>query len=250
MNYGRKLNSIVRKFDLESDVQRKQAYIECVKYADKHYANTFDINPFLKEAAEILKQEYIVKDAIYCMTPFDKTEKVMLEYTKSHGPTMTANKSGLIYLSNLLLNLSKAKMMGEHIHLRCDKYPMSGKTFPLTIYIEDDDWFSKHDSDDAGQKPEPKIEQRDIDPFSIVGVVFTRPGPPTIQLEPLKFYKILQTEKYTRQKVWKKKIRDTDDRLYVFTFLDDSNVSVRFALDLDDKEIFFLSQKDLGKKEY
>jgi hypothetical protein len=248
MNYEKKLNSIIRKFDLESDVQRKQAYIECVKYADTHYANTFDINPFLKEAAEILKQEYIVKDAIYCMTPFDKTERVMLEYTKSNGPTMTANKSGLVYLSKLLLNLSKAKMTGEHVHLWGDKYPMVGKTFPLTIYIGDDSWFSKHDdSDEADQKPEPEMEQRDIDPFSIVGVVFTRPGPPTIQLEPLKFYKIRQTEKYTDQKVWKKKIRNSDNRLYVFTFLDDSNVSVRFALDLDDKEVFFLSQKDLGK---
>ncbi len=248
MNYGEKLNSIIKKYDLESDVQRKQAYIECVRYADSHYANTFDINPFLKEAAEILKQEYIVKDAIYCMTPFDKTERVMLEYTKSNGPTMTANKSGLIYLSKLLLNLSKAKMMGEHVHLWCNKYPMTGKTFPLTIYIEDDAWFPKHDdSVDADQKPEPEIEHRDIDPFSIVGVVFTRPGPPTIQLGPLKFYKIRQTEKYTHQKVWKKKIRDTASRLYVFTFLDDSNVSVRFALDLDDKEIFFLTQKDLGK---
>jgi hypothetical protein len=248
MNYWKELNSIIRKFDLESDVQRQQAYIECIKYADTHYANTFDINPFLKEAAVILKQEYVIKDAIYGMTPFDKTERVILEYKKSYGPTITANRSGLLYLSKLLLNLSKAEMMGEHVHLWCDKYPMAGKTFPLTIYIEDDTWFSEHgDSNDADQKSEPIIEQRDIDPFSIVGVVFTRPGPPTIQLEPLKFYKIRQIEKYTNQKVWKKKVRDLDNnRLYVFTFLDDSNISVRFALDLDDKEIFFLSQKDLG----
>ncbi len=248
MNYKEELNSIINKYDLDSNVQRKQAYIECVKYADSHYANTFDINPFLKEAAEILKQEYIVKDAIYSMTPFDSTEKVKLEYSQSNGPTMTANRSGLAYLSKLLQNLSKAKHAGEHVHLWGDKHPMTGKTFPLTIFFEDDVWFSKHDdSDDADQKPEPEIEQRDVDPISIVGVVFTRPGPPTIQLEPLKYYKIRQSEKYTDQKVWKKKIRDTDNRLYVFTFLDDSNVSVRFALDLDDKEIFFLSQNDLEK---
>jgi hypothetical protein len=247
MNYWEKLNSIIRKYDLASDVQRQQAYFECITYADTHYANTFDINPFLKEAAEILKQEYVVKDAIYGMTPFDKTERVVLKYKKLHGPTITANKSGLIYLSKLLLNLSNAKIMGEHVHLWCDKHPMAGDTFPLTIYIEDDTWFSKHDdSEDADQKPEPKIEQRDIDPFSIVGVVFTKSGPPTIQLVPLKFYKIQQIEKYTDQKVWKKKVRDIDNnRLYVFTFLDDSNVSVRYAMDLDDKEIFFLSQKDL-----
>jgi hypothetical protein len=249
MNYEKELNSIIKKYDLDSDEQRKQAYAECVKYADAHYASTFEINPFLKEAAEILKQEHIVKDAIYSMTPFDNAEKVNLEYSKSNGPTMTANRSGLIYLSKLLLNLSKANMTGEHVHLRCDKRPMSGKTFPLTISFEDDAWFSKHvDSEnDDNQKEEQLIVQRDMDPFFIVGVVFTRPGPPTFQIRPLIFYKVIHIEKYTDQKVWKKKLRETNSRLYIFTFLDDSNVTVRYALDLDDKEIFFLSQKDLGR---
>ena len=247
MKYEKELDSIIKIYDLDSDEQRKQAYIECVKYADAHYANTCEINPFLTEAAEILKhQDYFVKDAIYSMTPFDNTEKVNMECSKSNGPTITANRSGLIYLSKLLLNLSKANATGDHVHLRCDKRPMTGKSFPLTIFFENDAWFSKHvDTEDAVQKQEQVIVQREIDPFSIVGVVFTRPAPPTFQIRPLNFYKVLHTEKYTDQKVWKRKLRETNIRLYVFTFLDDSNVTVKYALDLDDKEIFFLSQKDL-----
>ncbi len=249
MNHEKELGSIIKKYDLDSDVQRKQAYLECVSYADAHYANTLEIDAFLKEAAGILnQQEHIVRDAIYSMVPCDEPEKVNLECLESNGPTMTANRSGLLYLSSLLLNLSKAAMTGERVHLWRDKPPMTGKTCPLTVVLEDDAWFSKPvETNDAGQKQEQVIEQRDIDPFTIVGVVFTRPAPPTFQIRPLHFYKVINAEKYADQKVWKKKFRETSGRLYVFTFLDDANVTARYALDLDDKEIFFLSQKDLGK---
>lgn len=248
MNYEKELDSIIKKYDLDSDEQRKQAYLECVSYADAHYANTLEIHAFLKEAAGILKQrEHIVSDAVYSLAPCDNSEKVNLDCSESNGPTMTANRSGLLYLSSLLLNLSRAAMTGEHVHLWRDKRPMTGKTCPLTIVLEDDAWFSKPvETKDADQKQEQVIEQRDIDPFSIVGVVFTRPAPPTFQIRPLHFYKVVNAEKYTDQKVWKKKLREISSRMYVYTFLDDSNVTARYALDLDDKEIFFLSQKDLG----
>jgi len=249
MNYEEELDSIIKKYDLDSDVQRKQAYLECVSYAGAHYAGTLEIQAFLKEAAGILnQQEHVVRDAIYSMVPCDEPEKVNLECLESNGPTMTANRSGLLYLSSLLLNLSKSAMTGEHVHLWRDKRPMTGRTCPLTVVLEDDAWFSKPcETGDAGQKQEQGIEQRDIDPFSIVGVVFIRPALPTFQVRPLQFYKVIHAEKYTDQKVWKKKFRETRSRLYVFTFMDDANVTARYALDLDDKEIFFLSEKDLGK---
>jgi len=114
-----------------------------------------------------------------------------------------------------------------------------------TAFLEDDAWFSKIiDTEDADQE---QVIVRDIDPCSIVGMVFTRPAPPTFQRRPLNFCRVIYAEKYTDQTVWKKKLRETNGRLYVFTFLDDSNVTARYALDQDDKEIFFLSQKDLGK---
>lgn len=160
---------------------------------------------------------------------------------------MTANKTGLKYLSDLFLNLSQAKMTGEHVHLWSDKQPMTGKTFPLTIFFEDDEWFSKNEKSDHGdEKQEQQFDIRDIDPGSIFGLVFTKPAPPTLQLRPLKLYKTNHVEKYIDQKVWSKKLRDTRDRMYVFSFTDDAGQAVRFALDLDDKELFFLSKKDLG----
>ena len=64
-------------------------------------------------------------------------------------------------------------------------------------------------------------------------------------MTPLKVYKVKKCEKYLKQKVWKKEIRDEIDRMYIFTFENDAKEEIEFAFDLDDTEIFFLTNSNL-----
>ncbi len=242
MSYKSKIDSIAKKYNLDSDVERKQAYQECLAYAEQHYADTYDINPFLKEAADRFGQQYVNKNAIYRMVKSDGSEKATLDYSESNGPTLTANRSGLKLLSNLFLALSKCKMEGEHIHLWNNTHPMSGNTYPLTIYYENDNWFSQNEEEQPKKQADSKnIPTRDVNPASVTGLVFTTPAPPSISLTHMRFYKVNGFKKYDGQKVWRKTIRENNDRMMIFAFLDDTKTEIEFALDLDDKEILLLS---------
>jgi hypothetical protein len=242
MAYKSKIDRIIKKFNLDSDVEKKKAYQACIEYADKHYSNTYDINPFLKEAADRLTQQYVVKNAIYGMVKSNGLELATLAYSENYGPTLTVNKSGLRFLSKLFLTLSKCKMYGEHVHLWNNKLPMTGKTFPLTIYCEKDDWFAAQHDEVKIKKDDSKneIPTRNIDPESIIGIVFTKPNPPTLSLTPMRSYKVIACEKYSGQKVWRKMLRKSQDRMMVFTLIDDAKEKIDFALDLDDPEFLLL----------
>lgn len=250
MTYKKVLAKIVNKYDLTSESQKKIAYKECLDYANEHYSSSLQINPFLKEAADALGQQHVVIDAIYQMTPSDGTEKVTLTYHEDNGPTLSANKSGLEFLAKTLSNLSRSKMAGEHVHLWGNKFPMTGNTFPLTIYYVEDNWFkteeeSETEPEEQEKEAESKIPVRDILAEDVAGVVFTKALPPQILLTPLHFYKAIGTEKYTSQKVWSKCVRNNTDRMHVLTLLDDADTEMSIAVDLDDDELFFLSLKDL-----
>jgi len=242
MAYKSKIDRIIKKYNLDSDVEKKRAYQDCIKYADDHYSSTYDINPFLREAADRLDQQYIIKNSIYGMVKSNGSELATLTYSESNGPTLTANKSSLRFLSKLLLALSKCKMNGEHVHLWNNKLPMTGKTFPLTIYCEKDDWFSAQHDEMKPKKDEGKkdIAKRNIKPKSIVGIVFTKPSPPTLSLTPMRFYKVVACTKYAGQKVWRYMIRKSVDRMMVFTLIDDAKEKLDIALDLDDQDVLLL----------
>jgi len=250
MKYKEIIESVVADLALDSDVQKKKAYQKCIEYADQHYANSADINPFLKEAADALGQQYVIKNAIYGMTPLDGSEKSTLEYSESNGPTLTVNKSGLLFFTNLFSNLAKSEMAGEHVHLWTDKDPMVGKTFPLTIYYEEDEWFERQEEDEEkiDEKQEDDIPQREIDPDAVVGLVFTKPAPPMLSLTSMRFYKISSVMKYNGEKVWSKSIREDTSRMYLVTFLDDTRQEMSFALDIDDEEILLLTSLDIQRE--
>ncbi len=248
MKYKDIIKTIVAGQKLDSDNDKKKAYQKCIDYADKHYANSVDINPFLKEAANIFGQQYIVKNAIYGMTPCDGSEKSTLEYTEANGPTLTVNKSGLLFYANLFSNLAKSEMEGEHVHLWGNTHPMVGKTFPLTIYFEGDDWFKQKESVEVTDtKDDNKITERSINPNEIAGLVLTKPAPPTLSLTPMRFYRINRIRKFNGEKVWSKSIRESRDRLYIFTFLDDAREEISFAFDIDDSDILMLTSLDIER---
>jgi len=247
MDYDKIIKQLISEFELDSEIGRKKAYQKCIEYADLNLDDTSDYNPFVTRASERLVQENIHKDIARRTVEESGDEKLHLTYSKKSGPVLTGNASGLSYLSRIIKNLSEAIMNSEHSHLYYGEPPLYGSSYPLTIYLEGDDWFRKIDQDDKKKKGNRKTEykHRDIDIDKIVAFLVSDRVPPDFMMTPNKIYKISSCEKYKDQDVWIKKIRETTDRLFIFKFTRDDDEIEEIALDLDDEKVLFFAKDDL-----
>ncbi|MHC4568530.1 MAG: hypothetical protein ACYTE3_22555 [Planctomycetota bacterium] len=247
MDYRNIIEQLIAEYDLDSDVGRKKAYEKCIEYADCDLDFTPDYNPFLDAAAERLGQEPVRKDIARRMTRKSGTEKLHLIYSEEVGPVLTGNATGLSYLSEVLKGLSNATINGEHSHFYDGEPPLYGNSYPLTIYFEDDEWFARHARGEEANEENGSTEheQRDVDvdkieAFMLRGKVIVDP-----MMTPGKIYKVSTCHKYHKQDVWVKKIREQEDRVFIFDFNRDDGEPQQLALDLDDKEVLFFTEEHL-----
>ena len=247
MDYDKIIKQLISEFELDSEIGRKKAYQKCIEYADLNLDDTSDYNPFVTRASERLVQENIHKDIARRTVEESGDEKLHLTYSKKSGPVLTGNASGLSYLSRIIKNLSEAIMNSEHSHLYYGEPPLYGNSYPLIIYLEDDDWFAKHAQDDEKEERNvsTKYKYRAIDVDKIVAFLVSDRVPPDFMMTPNKIYKISSCEKYKDQDVWIKKIRETTDRLFIFKFTRDDDEIEEIALDLDDEKVLFFAKDDL-----
>jgi hypothetical protein len=249
MDYKSVIENLISGFDIKSELGSKKAYTKCIDYANENFKAPKDFNSFIAEAAKMLDQMPYKKDVVAETVPTSGDEKLHLSYSKEVGPVLTGNKSGLSYLAGLVGKLAVLEDAGEHTHLRYGEFPMYGKTFSLTIYLEDDSWFIKHanKTPDTEKAVPIKRKQRDLNPNTVIAFAIFDYAPPTLPVIKGNIYKVKSCVKYKDQKVWVKGISDESDRLYVFEFDDDSGVSNQFALDLDDPTVLFLTKNDIRK---
>ncbi len=243
-DYASIVQKLIKGNNLDVDLERRNAFNKCLEYAENKLKDNSDYNYFVSIAAKTLGQPSILKD-ITSSIQTKGDEKLYLFYNPSHGPELCGNQSGLAYLSDILSRLAKSKLDSDHIHLDDIEGYLYGNSYPLTIYKEKDAWFAEHAKP---QEPEPKkpIQQRHLNPSDIKALLLPGPIPPAPELiTKNKVYKVIRVEKYQNQKVWKKSIRQSSDRMFVFSFLDDGGNPVSFALDLDDEAIFLFTEKDL-----
>jgi len=249
MDYKSVIENLISGFDIKSELGRKKAYTKCIDYAKENFKASKEFNSFVAEAAKMLDQMPYRRDVAAEIVSSYGDEKLHLSYSKETGPVLTGNKSGLSYLSKLIENLSVSDEPGNHTHFYHGEFPMYGKTFSLTIYLEDDSWFIKH----ANKTPETeqaapiKRKQRDLNPNTIIAFVIFDNLPPTLPVIKGNIYKVKSCVKYKDQKVWVKGISDESDRIYVFEFNDDNGVASQFALDIDDPNVLFLTENDIRK---
>lgn len=249
MDYDKIIEQLISEFELDSETGRKKAYQKCIEYADLNLDDTSDYNPFVTRASERLGQENIHKDIARRTVEESGDEKLHLTYSKESGPVLTGNASGLSYLSRVIKNLSETTMNSEHSHFYYGEPPLYGNSYPLIIYLEDDDWFVKHAQDDKEKEGhgETKYKYRNIDVDKIVAFLVSDRLPPGFMMTPNKIYKVSSCEKYKDQDVWIKRIRDKTDRLFIFKFTRDDDEIEEIALDLDDEKVLFFAEADLAQ---
>ena len=249
MDYEKILKQLISKFEIDSETDRKKAYQKCIEYADQNLDNTFHYNPFIKKVAETLGQVPIRKDISRRIVVESGNEKLHLIYSKESGPQLTGNASGLSFFSEVLKKLSEATMNGEHAHFFYGEPPLYGNSYPLTIYLESDDWFRKIDQDDKKKQKNSKTEykHRDIDTEKIVAFLISDKVPSELLITPNKIYKVSSSEKYEDKDVWFKKIREETDRVYIFQFRRDDNEIEEIGLDIDDEKVLFFTKDNLSQ---
>lgn len=247
MDYDKIIEQLISEFELDSKIGRKKAYQKCIEYADLNLDDTSDYNPFVTRASEMLGQEKIHRDIARRTVEESGDEKLHLTYSKETGPVLTGNASGLSYLSRVIKNLSEAKINSEHSHFYYGEPPLYGNSYPLIVYLEDDDWFVKHAQDDKkeGRNGTTKYKCRDIDVDKIVAFLVCGRVPPDFMMTQNKIYKVSSCEKYKDQDVWVKEIRGATDRVFTFKFRRDDDEIEEIALDLDDKTVLFFTKDDL-----
>ncbi len=237
------IRELIKGTNLDDDLDRKKAFHKCVEYAENKLKDNSEYNHFVSIAAKTLRQPAIVKNISESIQTRGD-EKLYLSYSPSHGPELCGNEPGLSFLSHIFGTLSRSKMDGEHVHLYAGEEPLYGNSYPLTIFKEGDQWFEEH-AKSKEMKPEEPIRQRNLSPSEIKALLFPVPIPPSELITQNKIYKVIRVEKYRNQKVWEKRIRESNDRMFVFSFLDDGGKPASFAFDLDDEAIFLFTGTDL-----
>ncbi len=239
------VTSIGVDYDLTSDLGRRKAFDACVRYADERLIDNIDYNYFMSLAGKRFQCPPVFKDVLR-LVPSDGSEKVILEYIEKSGPCLAANRNGLTYLSRAFAILATSRLRGDHVHLRYHEFPMVGRSFPLTVYLEDEAWFEdqiKKESSAKDATHEPP--RRDVDPDQVRAFIITDQMPSELLLTRGQVYLVHRAEKLRDQKICKKFIRDNTERMYLFEFTDDEGGLTNLGLDLDDSGIVFLTEKSL-----
>jgi transcriptional regulator with XRE-family HTH domain len=249
------LDTILSAFDLSQPVGRKQAYQECLRYADQRWSGTRDHNPFTWTAAERLRQDRIVVDVFRRHVPEGGDEALRLSWEEGTGPVLAGNRAGLRYLHGLLGRIADHATPGEHVHLRDEDGLWRGCSFPLTLSLLDEERFAAEESEDGETEEEDaedgerggQPQRREIEPRKIAALmVLYEHILPEMLLTPGKLYRVLDCHRFSEgERVWRCGMRDEIDRTYVFHFRWDDGKKTEVAFDLDDPNVLFLTKEAL-----
>ena len=247
MDYLKIIENLIGQFDLSLETQRRLAYMRCQEYADEHLAAGEDWNRFLERAAKILRVPPARKDVARKATAQVGDEKLHLAYSPQSGPTLAGNVSGLVYLSKVLNNIAGLGSSGEHSHFYYGQCPLVGKSFPLTVSLEDEKWFAERagDADTDSQDDSQQVPERDIPEEQVIAFQICGPAPPNLGVTSYKVYRILSVDKYTNQDAWTKETRESTHRIRMLSFVDDAGHQRTLGLDLDDQQVAFLRKEHL-----
>lgn len=248
MNHLKIINDLILGFDLSQRSEANRAYRKCLDYADEHFSDDMQCNTFINEAAKLLHQPKVLKNTAEQKAIANTHSKIHLYFSESNGPCLVGNKDGLRYLSEVTQNLSRSSLPGEHIHLYYNEFPLYGDSYALTIYYENDDWFKTYAQQkpaDADEEQTESIPKRNFDIDSIYAFMANTEPPPTMPIISNKIYKVTSITQYTDQKIWKKEIRDSKERMIVASFINEDDTEEQFAFDIDDKAIVILTKSDV-----
>lgn len=249
MEFDAVLDSLLVGCDMRSELDRRRTFLKCVEYADAN-VDADEYNTFLMLAAEKLGQAKLMREAMSLAVRTTGNEKLHLRFDETEGVQLIGNQAGLMYLSRVLKNLSQAKSAGEHITLGYGEKPLTGESYPLAAYVEDDSYFNDISEllpADGGMM-EQQFDLRDVNPNEIAAFYIIDYAPEECGLSANTVYPVAGWEKYVPgMLVWRKELRPEMDRVVILRFVAADGTEARLAVDMDDPDIGFVTFGDIKK---
>lgn len=244
----RVLDSIILGCETSSAEGRQKAFEQCLDYADQHLGRSLDCNLFLAWAAERLGQSRVIKQVVQGMVEHPEGAKLHVGYQPEWGMVVTGNEEGMKYLSDLFRVLSESPVEGEFIKIDVEDPEISGESFGLVVFREDDEWFEQvEDEDDLAEEEAAFVFRRGLEASKVFGLQFLVEPPAGFHLHRNRVYLVHDIKKRTGDEIYEKLIREDTDRLWVFSFNDDNFELVTMALDLEDPEVNYLTRADMAQ---
>ncbi len=246
MEFDGLLDSLTADCDMRSELDRRRTFLKCVEYADSNI-DADSYNAFLMQAAERLGQARLMREAMSLAVRTTGDEKLHLRFDETEGVQIIGNQSGLMYLSRLLKNLSQARSPGEHITLGYGIRPLTGESYPMAAYVEDDSYFS--DIDDllpSEESLEQSLARKEVNPNEITAFFIIDYVPEECGLKANTIYPVAGWEKYVPgMLVWRKELRQDMSRVVILRFIAEDGTEGRLAVDIDDPDIGFITFNDI-----
>jgi hypothetical protein len=247
-NWDKVIEELTSGIDLTRTEGKNAAYQRCISYAETHLAGDMWCNAFLAHAAHKLGTEQVMRDVAREIVPLSESARVHIATDPQEGPVITANREGLRYLAELFRVLAQAPCTSEHAHLYWDEAPLSGETYGLVVYLEEEEWFERFAQDYySSLEDEQHPFKREINAETVMAIQFPASLASSLAVTPQKIYLVQSLVKRCGDDVWTKLIRDDDSRVWIFTIRDDEGMELKIGLDLDDPEIVFLTREELDQ---
>jgi hypothetical protein len=249
MDFDTLLESLTADCDMRSELDRRRTFLKCVEYADMN-VDADHYNEFLMLAAEKLGQAKLMREAMSLAVRTTGNEKLHLRFDEAEGVQLIGNQPGLMYLSRVLKNLSQARSAGEHITLGYGEKPLTGESYPLAAYVEDDSYFADISEllpPDSGIM-EQALDKKEVNPNEIAAFYIIDYAPEECGLEANTVYPVAGWEKYVPgMLVWRKELRADMSRVLVLRFIAADGEEGRLAVDIDDPDLGFITFTDIKK---
>ena len=247
MDCGRLIDELISGCDLGTEEGKTTAYARCADYADKNIDHRRALNDFMQLVAKRLDVLPVRLDS-FLDTVGDPPEgaRIHVKVVKENLVNVTGNADGLRYLASLILELARDAVEHDHAHLYADEPPMCGDVY-LTVYHEPDPWFKSLDKEGSAEEEQTlSVAERDIDPSEIAALCVLAKTPPAMRLTPNRPYRVLSVDVYQGQGIWERRIRESDERFFVFTLVNDEGSEEAYGFDLDDPNVLLFSQQDVA----
>jgi len=243
MDINELLDQLLEQVNLESELDRRRAFLRLVEYADLNLDfPAYAI--FLTTAAVRLKQEKLLAELSAPRLRPNGKEKIHIRYDEEEGFQVIANPEGCLYLTRAFRLLSLAPGPGAHLHLEYDLPPVVGESYPAVLYMEDNDYFEREVENPAAAGS--LLPIREVLPADIVGFYMSDDYPPCIGCSRNRVYRVLNWRWMRGQAVANiKQLRDDTSRMVILTFCRDDGQKMEAAFDLDDEEIGFVTRQDI-----
>jgi len=239
----RALEEILGRYDLDDAAQRREAFEECLRYAEEELGADPACNRFLELVAKRLRQDEPAHfDWVHNAVPPDENSFIHCDFDEEQGLQVSANASGLQFLIETLQTLLDGESAADHTHLYFQEPPLTLSSQPIALFKDPDEWFMERNEEyEEPGEPKPRL----FGPADVVALQPLTYPPEALAISRGTVYRVYAWKAFEGESAPRKDYPGPPERLILFTINDDRGERVQVAFHLDDLDVHYFTLKDL-----